>query len=70
MSIIQKSYSIEEVIPEQKETPVYNIRVSGEEVLTVNTDCSWEVDRVFVDNVVGVEHEVLVVVFRRKKEGE
>lgn len=69
MSIIQNTYSIEEVIPEKKEQPVFNIRVEGEEVLTVNTDCSWEVDRVFVDETIGTPHEVLVVVFKRK-EGE
>lgn len=66
MSIVEKNYSIQEAVPEKKDKPVGDVWVCGEDVFAVNPDCSWEVDRVFVDNSVGKPHEVFIAVFKRK----
>ena len=47
--------------------PVTAVTIGGEEVLKVNAEASWEIERVFTDyHPDDTHHEALVVVFRRK----
>ena len=64
MALVERNYSIEEVVPEKEEVPVGNVGVSGEDVFAINPDCSWEIDRIFVDNT--KPHKVFIAVFKRK----
>lgn len=63
----QKSHSIVEISP--TEFPFTKVEISGEEVLTVNQLCSWEIERIFTDYRWNDRpHEVFIVVFKRKEE--
>lgn len=64
MALVERDYSISEVVPEKEEMPVGHVGVCGEDVFAVNPDCSWEIDRIFVDNT--NVHEVFIAVFKRK----
>lgn len=46
--------------------PITRIIISGDEVMTVNPDSAWEVDRIYTDYAPRNEHKELIVVFKRK----
>ena len=67
----QKFHSISEMTPIDAKVPFTKVEISGEEVLAVNQLSSWEIDRIFTDyRWDDRPHEVFVVVFKRKEEGE
>lgn len=50
--------------------PVTRVIIGGDEVMSVNPDSDWEIDRIFTDYKVGYNHKELIVVFKRKGETE
>ena len=47
--------------------PVTRVIIGGDEVMSVNQDSDWEIDRIFTDYKVGYDHKELIVVFKRKE---
>lgn len=47
--------------------PITRIIISDDEVMKVNPDSAWEVDRIYTDYAPWNEHKELIVVFRRKE---
>lgn len=67
--VIQKWHTIGEIKPVDGDRPFTGVILGDEEVLRVNEEASWEIDRVFTDYRWDEKpHEVFVVVFKRKEE--
>lgn len=50
--------------------PITRVVISGDEVVTVNPDSAWEINRVYTDyTYMGEPHKELIVVFTPKKNG-
>ena len=65
----EKFHTIDEISPRDGDPAFTAVFIGGEEVLKVNQDSSWEVERVLTDFAFRRKnHEVLVVVFKRKEE--
>ena len=63
----EKTHIIKEIVADN----ITGVKIDGEEIVRVNQDCSWEIDKVLTDYCSCDErHEMLVVAFKRKKEGQ
>lgn len=59
-------HTIVELSPSSQGSPFTKVVVSGEEVLSVNVESAWEIDRIFTD-LYRDPHGILVVAFKRKE---
>ena len=65
---IEKLHMIDEISPSNSGKPFTKIIISDDEVMSVNPESAWEVDRIYTDYAPKNEHEELIVVFKRKEE--
>lgn len=70
MRPLEKFHSINEISPSNPKEPFTKIIISDDEVMSVNPESAWKVDRIYTDYVLKNEHKELIVVFKRKEEIE
>lgn len=68
---VEKFHTIDEITSGNPDNPFTKIIVSGDEILSVNPQSKWRIERIFTDYCFDHKpHETLIVEFKRKEKDE